>query len=182
MKDVEVDRKKMKLHIWDTAGQERFRSITLSYFQNVHGVMLAYAVNRRESFIEIEYWMNAIKKRAPEDVCIVLVGTKIDVDNMEKDQESFIEPRSVSFSEGQRLAQKYNARFFETSSKDGTNVNEAFEALNEEIYKVIKKRQEKEPMTQSVMVRKQKRRNGGGCLSVLSRFFARKENAVNREN
>jgi len=180
MKDVEVDKKKMKLHIWDTAGQERFRSITLSYFQNVHGVMLAYAVNRRESFVEIEYWMNVIKKRAPKDVCIVLVGTKIDVDNIDTTKETHIQPRSVSFSEGKRLADAHNARFFETSAKEGTNVNEAFEALNEEIYKVIKRRQDGEPMSKSMMISKQKERVG--CLRAFGRIFVRKNVETNRRN
>lgn len=134
--------------------------------------MLLYAVNDRESFMEVEYWMNVIKKRAPEDACIILIGNKIDVDHIDTEKEKQIGPRCVSYSEGERLARVYNARFFETSAKDGVNVTEAFDALNEEVYRVVKMRQEKEGPRNSLMISGQKKREDRGCLNALKRFFS----------
>ena len=168
---MKIDDHRMKLCIWDTAGQERYRSISLSFFNNVYGIMLLYAVNDRESFMEVEYWMNVIKKRAPEDACIILIGNKIDIDNVDINKEGNIMPRCVSFSEGQRLAYKYQARFFEASAKDGVNVTEAFDALNEEIYKVVKRREEKEGPRNSLMISGKRKREERGCLEALKRFF-----------
>ena len=49
----------------------------------------------------------------------VLIGNKCDL----------VDQRDVTTEEGIQLAKQYNAPFFETSAKDGTNVYEAVEAL-----------------------------------------------------
>ena len=49
-KDVEIGGQRVRLQIWDTAGQERFRTITTSYFNGAHGIMLVYDVCDRASF------------------------------------------------------------------------------------------------------------------------------------
>ena len=39
---ITIDGTQVRLQIWDTAGQERFRTITTSYFNGAHGIMLVY--------------------------------------------------------------------------------------------------------------------------------------------
>ena len=52
-----------------------------------------------------------------------LIGNKRDLESQ----------RKVQFNEGEKFAQKYGMKFFETSVKNGQNVKNAFEDLTKEI-------------------------------------------------
>ena len=60
LKTINVDDAKVKLQIWDTAGQERFRNITQTYYKGAAGIILAYAVNNKQSFKNIASWSKQI--------------------------------------------------------------------------------------------------------------------------
>ena len=123
-KIIEIEDKRIRLQIWDTAGQDRFRNVTKSYFQSSHGLIIVYEISDKESFEKINFWMENIKNNAPEDAKIILVGNK----------EDLTSERHVSIEEGENKAKSYNIKFFEVSSKDGTNVKELFYYLANEIY------------------------------------------------
>ena len=60
----------------------------------------------------------------PEELKVILVGNKCDL----------INERKLSIQEGQNLANQYNIKFFETSTKEGTNVDELFSYIVKEIH------------------------------------------------
>mmetsp|Transcript_12017 Transcript_12017/g.48376 ORF Transcript_12017/g.48376 Transcript_12017/m.48376 type:complete len:225 (+) Transcript_12017:308-982(+) len=122
IKEVELDGLRVKLQIWDTAGQERFRTITVSYFKGAHGILLVYDVSERDSFENIQHWVQQIRENADERVRLVLVGNKCDRE----------ESRVVSTQEGEELAKQYGVSFFETSAKDNRNVDECYTAIARE--------------------------------------------------
>jgi len=122
IKTIDVDSKKIKLQIWDTAGQERFKTITQTYYKGAMGIVLTYACNDRDSFNNIENWLRQIKQHANENVCKILVANKCDISD-----------RTITFSEGKALADKYNMQFFETSAKTDTNITPVFGAIAKEI-------------------------------------------------
>ena len=68
----------IKIHVWDTAGLERFFSITQSYFKQTTVVIIAYDVTSKNSFNNVKYWFNSVKKYCDSDTVIVIVGNKID--------------------------------------------------------------------------------------------------------
>ena len=123
-KIIEIEDKKVRLQVWDTAGQERFRNVTKSYFQSSHGLLVVYDITDRESFEKINFWIENIKNNAPENAKLILVGNKCDLAN----------ERKVSYEEGENYAKNLNIKFFEASARDGTNVNELFFYLANEIY------------------------------------------------
>ena len=105
-----------KIHIWDTAGQERFRSLALNYINNSQGFIFVYDITNRESFNNIENWVNLALEKNNKNICNFLVGNKTD-----KEAE-----RKVSVKEGEILAKEKNFFFLETSAKTDDNVQKLF--------------------------------------------------------
>ena len=58
-----MDGKSVKMQIWDTAGQERFKTITASYYKGAHGIILTYDITDKQSFKDIENWLQGIYYR-----------------------------------------------------------------------------------------------------------------------
>ena len=79
--------------------------------------------------------MNQISSLAPQDVKVIIVANKIDLD----------EERKVTTEEGQLLAAKYNVTFFEASAKTGHNVNEIFQTMGSQILEKVGKNPINEP-------------------------------------
>ena len=115
-RNVSLDGQEIKLQIWDTAGQEKFRSITHSYYRGAVGALLVYDITRRETFEHVTTWLDDCKKYSNQDITIMLIGNKADLENS----------RDVSREEGESFAAKNGIFFLETSSKTSKNVDDAF--------------------------------------------------------
>ena len=121
-KIIEIEDKKVKLQIWNSA--ERFRNVAKSYLESTQGFLLVYDITDKESFEKLDFWMELIKNNSQKNIKLVLVGNNCDLSDK----------RQVSIEEGEAFAKKNNMKFFEASPKDGTNVNELFFCLANEIY------------------------------------------------
>ena len=133
IRTIEVNGRVCKLQIWDTAGQERFRTIISSYYRGAHGIILAYDITNSESFTNLEMWLTEVQHYATDQVKIILVGTKSDLN----------EKRKVAFTDAQEFAAKNRMEYIETSSKTTINVESAFLQLANELcgsYKEIKQK------------------------------------------
>ncbi|PWA81383.1 Ran GTPase [Artemisia annua] len=128
IKQLTVGGKKLKLTIWDTAGQERFRTLTSSYYRGAQGIILAYDVTRRDTFISLsDIWAKEVERYSTNQDCVkMLVGNKVD-----KDSERF-----VSTEEGIALAKELGCLFFECSATTLENVHQCFEELALKIMEV----------------------------------------------
>ena len=116
--------KKVRLRIFDTAGQERFKSASLTFIKKTDGIILIYDISNYDSFKATNGWMESIKDNGKKDLPIILVGNKCDLSD---------EERQVSLKEGEDKANEFQITFFETSCKNGININEAVEKLVEDI-------------------------------------------------
>lgn len=116
-----------ELTVWDTCGQEKFRAMTRQYFKDAHGIVLVYDVNDDNSFRGLSSWLKEIKNNSNKDVSIVLVGNKIDLND-----------RKISKEEANEFAFKNGLIYYETSSKEGINIDTPFESLAKDIIKKIK--------------------------------------------
>ena len=108
----------IKLQIWDTAGQERFKTLAKTYYYGAMGIIITYDCADLKSFENVKSWLETIRLQANEQIALVLVGNKADVDN-----------KKVSIEQGQELAQELGIKFFSVSAKTGQGVKEAFETL-----------------------------------------------------
>jgi small GTP-binding protein len=155
IKVLDYEGKHIKLQIWDTAGQERFKTITKTYYKGAQGIILTYDVTDQESFKNISNWIKQIEANAQNSAIKVLVGNKFDKPN-----------RVVTKEEGEKLAEEYQMKYFETSAKTGENVSEVFQYVTVEILNSLNKMTQ----TKSIYIKggggdNQKRKKKGCCKS-----------------
>lgn len=129
IKSILCGESKVKLQIWDTAGQERFRTITTAYYRGAMGILLVYDVSDEASFTNVRNWMRQIDQNAAENVNRLLIGNKSDVEASD---------RKVTYEQGKTLANDYGIKFFETSAKLNSNVDEAFLSIASDIVDRLK--------------------------------------------
>jgi small GTP-binding protein len=116
--------KVVKLQIWDTAGQERFRAIVSSYYRNTSGILLCYDITDPTTAENVKNWLSEIEKHAPEDIPIVLCGTKADL------QSNHFQSENIRLSS--EIIKDVLASYPEikhhciTSAKTGEGVEDAF--------------------------------------------------------
>ena len=128
-KIIKKNGKVIKLQIWDTAGQERYKSITSAYYKGSKGAFVVYDITRKTTYDNIDKWIGELKTNGSEDVLIMLVGNKSDLE----------EKREVITEEVEKKAQEQKLAFCETSALNGKNVEYAFENLINEILKKVEK-------------------------------------------
>ncbi|KAH8925757.1 ras-domain-containing protein [Atractiella rhizophila] len=136
-KTMYLEDRTIRLQLWDTAGQERFRSLIPSYIRDSSVAVVVYDIttpiirfdrcgrsdidNDVESHIFYEYLQMGRRctSRAGNDVIIVLVGNKTDLN----------EKRQVTTEEAEKKSKELNVMFIETSAKAGHNVKNLFRKI-----------------------------------------------------
>jgi GTPase SAR1 family protein len=94
-----------------------------TYYRGAHAAMLVYDITSADSFKVIDKWLVELLGWANEDVVVLLVGNKSDLE----------EKREVSFAQGQQLADDQGLLFAETSALVGDGVQDAFHSLFTEL-------------------------------------------------
>lgn len=125
-KTFKCDNSMIKAQIWDTAGQERYRAITSAYYRGTLGALIVYDITRKTTLSNAtKHWLTQLKEYSGEEIEIVLVGNKTDLED----------ERIVTVACGNDAAKSNNLNFLETSALDGSNVEKAFEELIKAVYK-----------------------------------------------
>lgn len=109
--------------IWDTAGQERFQSLGVAFYRGADCCVLVYDTTAPQSFKALDSWRDEFliqaSPRDPDHFPFVVLGNKIDLEN-----------RMVSTKRAQQWCQSKNdIPYFETSAKEGLNVERAFQTI-----------------------------------------------------
>jgi Ras-related protein Rab-6A len=109
----------VRLQLWDTAGQERFRSLIPSYIRDSSVAVVVYDITNKKTFENTRKWVDDVRGERGNDVIIVLVGNKTDLNDK----------REVTTAQGEEEAKKNNLMFIETSAKVGHNVKALFKRI-----------------------------------------------------
>ena len=108
IRKVTIKKKVYALNIWDTIGQEKFRQFTKIFYNSSKIVIFVYDITTPESFSELNYWVEDIKKALGDKIIKGVVGNKTDLFLQEKVKES----------EGRDFAKSINAKFLSISAKE----------------------------------------------------------------
>nr|XP_036588591.1 Ras family protein [Colletotrichum truncatum]KAF6799964.1 Ras family protein [Colletotrichum truncatum] len=118
-KTMYLEDRTVRLQLWDTAGQERFRSLIPSYIRDSSVAVVVYDISNAKSFQNTKKWIDDVRAERGNDVIIVLVGNKTDLNDK----------REVTTQQGEDEAKKNNLMFVETSAKLGHNVKTLFKRI-----------------------------------------------------
>lgn len=124
-REVMVDDRLVTMQLWDTAGQERFQSLGVAFYRGADCCVLVYDVNSAKSFETLDSWRDEFLIQAsphdPENFPFVVLGNKIDV---EESKRMVSQKRAMTWCQS-----KGNIPYFETSSKEAINVEQAFQTI-----------------------------------------------------
>lgn len=118
-KQVEIDGRACLLDILDSAGQEEFSALRDQYMSSGQGFVIVYSITDAASYDDL--WGihdKLLKSKDADDIPIVLVGNKCDLEH----------ERKVSKAEGEKMASKFGAycKLLEASAKERINVEEIY--------------------------------------------------------
>lgn len=119
IKTVEREGKQVKLLLMDTVGVERFGTLTPSYYRCGQAVFFVFDTTSAVSFQKLSFWFDEVESRCPQDIPKLLIGTKSELSNK----------REVSQTEIDALCAQRDITYFEVSSKDSINVDQAFQQM-----------------------------------------------------
>ncbi|OCT65535.1 ras-related protein Rab-7a [Xenopus laevis] len=118
-KELRVNDKFVTVQIWDTAGTERFQSLGAALYRGTDCCLLVFDVTSPKSFHALDNWHREFLVQAdpisPGSFLFVVIGNKTD-----------LQERQVSPREAEEWCKMFSARYFETSAKEASNVEEAF--------------------------------------------------------
>ena len=128
IKEIMFDKNspKIQLSIWDVGGQEKWARVRYMYYKGSSAALVVYDITSPKSHSLVldmvkEYESSVLKK----EIIFMLVGNKLDLE----------ENRRVNSEKGEKMKAQINARkFFETSAKEGDNVEEEFNELAKDLY------------------------------------------------
>ena len=125
-KQLRIDNKVCMLEILDTGGDDDFRTLRSQWIREHKAVMLVYSTSCESSFRRIRPLYKEIQAvKGTSSVSLLLVGNKCEQPD-----------RKVSTHDGEALAQELSCEFVETSAKDGTNVQKAFEDAVQKLHQL----------------------------------------------
>ena len=125
-KNINFGNKKVLVQLWDSAGQSMFKSVTISLFNRIQGIIILYDISDINSFLNVEKWIKLIEAENKK-LIYQIAGNKCDLNEL----------RKVDINEGKKLGQKYGINFMETSAKNNINIQDCVNCLVKKILDVI---------------------------------------------
>ena len=126
-KVVQTEKHKIQIQLWDTAGQELFRSVTRNYYRGAAGCFVLFDITNRDSFSNVQSWLDDVLDLANANAVTILIGNKSDLSDK----------RQVTTAEAEQFAKDRSMPYFETSAKTGENVNQAIDKCVELVEQLV---------------------------------------------
>lgn len=116
-KSVIVGEDEVVLLIWDILGQRYHDALHKAHYSGTQGAFFVFDLTRRETFEKLGGWICSLSE-AVGNVPGIVLANKSDLPGWQ-----------VSVEEVENFASEHGMKYFITSAKTGSNVNEAFTYL-----------------------------------------------------
>ena len=88
------------------------------FFRKAIGALLVFDVTKKESFDQLDIWLQQLSNNIDSRVIIMLLGNKCDLPN-----------RQVPYNVAMEYARSHNMGYLEVSAKTGANIRNSFNCL-----------------------------------------------------
>jgi small GTP-binding protein len=112
----------LNLLIWDLAGGDDFSKAGSSYLRGAAGALVVCDLSRQETLAPLEYYAQQLRA-LNETAVLIFIGNKADL----------VEEQEISPDDLAGIAQAYAAQCLLTSALTGSNVEDAFSCLAQQI-------------------------------------------------
>lgn len=120
IKDIVFSENRVQLMLWDIGGAEKWMNVRNMFYKGSNGIILVYDVTRPMTFLNITHYLQDMEEAIQKKIPFVLIGNKADLKDL----------RKVPPENAHDLLKSSNAvAFFETSAKQGDNVDNAFQLI-----------------------------------------------------
>lgn len=127
--NLDTEIKDIILTIWDIGGQTLWAAVRRNYLNGAQGVLLLFDLTNRASLSHIRDWYMDVTQVLGNDIPLAIIGNKSDleyntnVNNITRELCAQLRP---------------NLRFYATSAKTGTNMEQVFKEISYDILQKIK--------------------------------------------
>ena len=128
-KSIVVDKQPVQLVIWDLAGQEGYGKVRKHYYQGASALILVYDITNRNSFDNASAWLAESYKHTEEIPPIAILANKADLRSLGSAVELVTHDEGAAFAKSLHEKLDVPTIFFETSAKNGENIQESFTEL-----------------------------------------------------
>ncbi len=124
-KKVVIDNHLVQLILWDIAGQQKFSSLRDKFYLGANGAILVFDLTNQKTFENISLWYEDLKNhiRNFNNLRLILCGNKSDL------KDKIVVPQDQI----EKIALKYNLKYFQTSALTGENIDLIFEILSKDL-------------------------------------------------
>ena len=121
VKPLKIKGETKNIGIYDSSAEITESSYGIKCLTICDGIFVLYDSTKRESFENIDNWINYIKK-SNKTLPTILIGNKSDLE------------REIGEEEGRKKAKELEIDFYETSALTGENVNKVFNAMLKKVF------------------------------------------------
>lgn len=112
----------LNLLVWDLAGGDDFSKAGSSYLRGAAGALIVCDLSRKETLAPLEYYAQQLRA-LQETAVLIFIGNKADL----------VEEQEISPDDLAEIAHTFAAQFLLTSALVGSNVEESFNLLAQQI-------------------------------------------------
>lgn len=117
----------IKWNIYDTAGQEMYNALVSNYYRNATIFLLGFDLTDNNSYKNIDYWMEQIKKFNNNYYKVYLFGNKMDLIDKIQICDSYVAD----------VVEKYNIDYFKISVLKNIGVGKMVSLINNDIIRFL---------------------------------------------
>lgn len=102
------------------------------------GAFVCFDLTDEDSFSAVNFWLQDLNANAPKNIVKILCGLKLDLVQpgllSERRNSDVLVKRGVSSEQATMFAQRHKMFYMEVSAKTGTNVEQAFYKMAQEVH------------------------------------------------